>query len=80
MQFFMNFWSLCAFSMDAAQSAKSKKIIMISKKPKGDRIKLPKLKWFSLEVEFSLLRISVILVKIESFCKLDLFILMIFAW
>ena len=63
----MNFWSLCAFSIDAAQSAKSKKIIIISKKPKGDRIILPKLKWFSIDVEFSLPIFSVILVKIESF-------------
>ena len=55
----MNFWSLCAFSIDAAQSEKSKKIIIISKKPKGDRIKLPKLKCFSIDVEFSLLRFSV---------------------
>ena len=80
MHFFMNFWFLCAFSIDAAQCAKSRKIVIISKKPKGDKIMLPKLKWFSIDVEFSLPRISVILVKIELFWKLELFILMIFAW
>ena len=67
MHFFMNFWSLCAFSIDAAQCAKSRKTIIISKKPKGDRIMLPKLKWFSIDVEFSLPMFSVILVTIELF-------------
>jgi hypothetical protein len=63
----MNFCSLYDFSIAAAQDIKNKRIVRISIKPKGVRMTLPNVSSVSVEFEFSLYKLSVILEKTELF-------------